>query len=116
MQYATSNNTCGGSTTTSNSVIKLTLVQHACVYMLSHYWIQLAACVPRDRLLIESDAEGAGSTSTSRRSSNTTTAAAAVRRISDVAATCTAIAAHLGMSPQELADLTAANAQRAFSC
>jgi imidazolonepropionase-like amidohydrolase len=37
------------------------------------------------------------------------------RRISDVAATCTAIAAHLGMSPQELVNLTTANAQRAFS-
>eukprot|EP00953_Heterococcus_sp_UTEX-ZZ885_P005394 3379-Heterococcus_DN1.PRE.2 len=76
-----------------------------------HVHTQLAACVPRDRLLIESDAEGAGPDSSSRRSGSTV----AERRISDVAATCTAIAAHLGMSPQELADLTAANAQRAFS-
>jgi Tat protein secretion system quality control protein TatD with DNase activity len=74
--------------------------------ILLHVHTQLAACVPRDRLLIESDAEGAG------RNSNTV----AEKKISDVAATCTAVAAHLGISPQELADLTAANAQRAFSC
>eukprot|EP00953_Heterococcus_sp_UTEX-ZZ885_P020868 11680-Heterococcus_DN1.PRE.2 len=44
-----------------------------------------------------------------------TQATVAERRISDVAATCTANAAYLGMIPQELADLTAANAHRAFS-
>jgi Tat protein secretion system quality control protein TatD with DNase activity len=86
---------------------------YACVYVVLLYCIhtQLAACVPRDRLLIESDAEGSGPSTSSRRSSGTV----AQRKISGVAATCTAIAAHLGMSPQELADLTAANAQRAFS-
>jgi Tat protein secretion system quality control protein TatD with DNase activity len=105
----------------SKQTCNIKQAHHTCVYArvfvmcLLHAYTQLATCVPPDRLLIESDAEGAGRAgpdSSSRRSGSTV----AERRISDVAATCTAIAAHLGMSPQELAHLTAANAQRAFSC
>ncbi|KAG5189221.1 hypothetical protein JKP88DRAFT_353179 [Tribonema minus] len=62
--------------------------------------LELAVSVPLDRLLLESDAEGDPE----------------ARAVTDLVTTCAVIAERLGMTAEQLAATTTANARRAFQC